>query len=312
MDMESKTVMITGGTGLVGRHLTQHLLDAGHRVIVLTRKPSAQRAWHERLQYAAWDVKAQTLDAAALAEADAIVHLAGAGVVDKPWTPAYKKEIADSRVQSGQLLVHALNTQPNNVKTVVSASAIGWYGADQPAHPPFVETDPADTHFLGETCRQWEAAISPVAGSGRRLVICRIGIVLANDGGALPEFKKSLAFRVAGVLGNGRQMVSWIHIDDLCRIFQTAIENESYRGIYNAVAPQPVSNRALNLALGKAMYGSAFLTMPVPAFVLRLMMGERSIEVLKSTTVSSQKLTDQGFAFSYPAIDAALGQLVHG
>jgi uncharacterized protein (TIGR01777 family) len=147
---------------------------------------------------------------------------------------------------------------------------------------------------------------------GKRLVICRIGIVLANEGGALPEFKKSLPFRVAAVLGSGEQMVSWIHMDDLCAIFMTGITDPTMQGVYNAVAPHPVSNRQLNLALATAKYGKGFIALPVPSFVLKLMMGDRSIEVLKSTEVSSKKLQEKGFQFQFGRIEDALVDLVNG
>lgn len=309
--MNSKTILITGGTGLVGKALSQRLLQAGHSVIVLTRNPGKQKPSHPQLSYAAWDVNAGTIDGNAISQAHAIVHLAGAGVVDKPWTQAYKEEIVSSRVKSSELIIKALQQYPNQVEVVVSASAIGWYGSDKAGHGPFVENDPPNRAFLGETCRLWEASISPVQQLGKRLVICRVGIVLANEGGALPEFKKSLAFRVAGILGSGEQVVSWIHINDLCSIFMKGITDTGMQGVYNAVAPHPVTNRQLNLALAKAMYGKGFIALPVPSFVLKLMMGDRSIEVLKSTAVSATKIESTGFNFAFPNIEAAVADLVN-
>ncbi|HSK14120.1 MAG TPA: TIGR01777 family oxidoreductase [Phnomibacter sp.] len=312
--MTSQTILISGGTGMVGTALTSHLVSSGHKVIILTRHPAKARpkaAWAGQVSYAAWDVKAGTIDMDAVAQADALVHLAGAGVVDRPWTDAYKKEIRDSRVNSSALLVKAIGEVGGKLHTVVSASAIGWYGEDGPGQQtPFTEDAPAAPGFLGDTCRAWEESIQPVTTLGKRLVICRIGIVLSNEGGALPEFKRPLMFRVAGVLGSGRQVVSWVHITDLCRIFTFAIENNAMNGVYNAVAPLPVTNRALTLALARQMYGKAFITLPVPVFVLKLMLGARSIEVLKSTTVSAEKLLNAGFDISYPNIEDALAELV--
>jgi uncharacterized protein len=308
--MSAKTVLISGGTGMVGNALSRHLADAGYKVIILTRNPSKAKApagLEHLVSFAAWDIKTQTIDESAVASADAVVHLAGAGVVAEPWTDAYKREILDSRVNSSRLLVNAIKKVGSKVKTVVSASAIGWYGEDKPGLAGgFTEDAPAADGFLGETCFQWENSIKPVTEAGKRLVICRIGIVLSNEGGALAEFKKPLQFRVAGVLGNGKQMVSWVHIDDLCRIFRFAIENEQMNGIYNAAAPFPVTNQNLTVTLAGCMYGNAFITLPVPAFVLKIMMGERSIEVLKSTTVSSSKLAGLGFGFNFPNIREAL------
>ena len=298
---------------MVGTALAETLSAAGFGVIILTRNPaSAQKRYGERkgIGYAAWDIEKQTIDTHAVATADALVHLAGAGVVDKPWTDSYKKMIRDSRVNSSRLLVAAISKHGSKLKTVVSASAIGWYGADKPADPvPFTEDMPHAPGFLGETCRDWEDSIKGVQDFGKRLVICRIGIVLSNEGGALPEFKKSLAVRVAGVLGSGSQMVSWIHIKDLCGIIKYALENEQVSGIYNAVAPNPVSNKMLVGALARSIYGNGFISMPVPTFVLKLIMGERSIEVLKSTHASAAKILGAGYSFLFPEIESAMKDL---
>ncbi len=307
-------ILISGGTGMVGTALTDTLVKAGHRVTILTRNPaSAQKnkGWGDQVDYAAWDIKKQTIEETAVAKADAIVHLAGAGVVAEPWTEAYKKEILDSRVNSSKLLMDAIARNKGSVKTFVSASAIGWYGADgTDGRAPFTEDAPYAPGFLGDTCHLWEESVKPVTQMGVRLVICRIGIVLSMEGGALPEFNKPLQFRVAGVLGHGRQVVSWVHIQDLCNVFRFAIENEALHGIYNAVAPNPVTNRELTLALAQLRFGKAFIAMPVPAFVLKMMMGERSVEVLKSTTVSAEKIRAAGFEFTWPEIKMALSQLI--
>lgn len=310
--MSNKTVIITGGTGLVGKALSKHLATAGYEVIVLTRnadRAKEKAGGNNNISFANWDIGQQTIDAEAVGKAGAIIHLAGAGVVDKPWTEAYKSEIINSRIRSSALLVKALREIPNQVQTVISTSAIGYYGADKNG-PPFTETDKPVRAFLGETCRLWEESIQPVKALGKRLVINRVGIVLSNKGGALAEFEKPLKFRVGAVLGSGQQIISWIHIDDLCRLFQYELENGLADGAYNAVAPSPVSNKALTVSLGKAKYGNAFINLPVPAFVLKLMMGDRSIEVLKSATVSSAKIQAAGFKFSHPEINEALKSLV--
>ena len=304
-----QTVLITGGTGLVGKALGWALQEKGYAVIILTRSLEGKKA-AANLRYATWDVNKQEIDMDALQAADHIIHLAGAGVVEKKWTEAYKKEIRDSRTESSRLLIDALQNNANKVQTIVSASAIGWYGADTMPVRPFVETDPADDSFLGETCRLWEAGIEPVAHLGKRLVKLRIGIVLGNDGGALAEFKKPVRLGAAAILGNGKQIVSWIHIEDLCRLFMAAIENTALQGSYNAVAPLPVSNKTLTLTLARAMNGKLFIPVHVPAFVLQIMMGQRSIEVLKSATVSCKKILDSGFSFTFDTIDKALENLV--
>lgn len=303
-----QTVLITGGTGLVGKALTNLLVEKGYKVIILTRN-AKNKEQRDNVSYANWSVEKQEVDIAALQEADHIIHLAGAPVVEKKWTAAYRKEIQDSRTESSRLIIEALKNNDNKVKTVASASAIGWYGPDDDNTLPFTEEAPADESFLGQTCKLWEESIEPVTTLGKRLVRFRIGIVLSNGGGALAEFKKPLRFGAAAILGSGKQMVSWIHIDDLCRMFMAAVENEDLSGSYNAVAPNPVSNKLLTLTLARAMKRKFFIPMHVPAFVLRIMMGQRSIEVLKSANVSCKKILDTGFEFTFKTIEAALENL---
>lgn len=305
------TILITGGTGLIGSALTNMLLSKGHKVIILTR--TQKTSSHNNLSYAVWDIKSQKINETAIVSADYIIHLSGAGVADKRWTRDRKKEIVESRQQGGALLVKALQELPNKVKAVISASAIGWYGRDEnraPKKKAFTEDMRADKEFLGETCRLWEESIEPVKKTGKRLVKLRIGIVLSNEGGALPEFKKPVKFGIAGVLGSGKQVVSWIHIEDLSRMFLYSIENESLEGAYNAVAPTPVRNKDLTLLLAQKMKGRFFVHMHVPVFVIKVMLGEMSIEVLKSATVSSEKIRSAGFTFLYPSIESALDNLI--
>jgi uncharacterized protein (TIGR01777 family) len=303
------TVLITGGTGLIGRVLTAALLERKYRVIILSRGTQQKPTEKEGVSYAVWDIAAQTIDEKAVKESDYIIHLAGAGVADKRWTDKRKQEIVDSRVKSSELIVKALNTIPNRIKAVISASAIGVYGPDPviPNPRPFTETDPPAEGFLGETCQRWEESITPVINAGKRLVILRTGIVMSEDGGALNEFKKPLRFGVAAVLGNGRQVISWIHIDDLARMYITAIENEQLQGIYNAVAPHPVSNKTLTTQLARKK--GFFIPVHVPSFILKAVLGEMSIEVLKSATVSSRKIQQYGFSFTRPEINDALASI---
>jgi uncharacterized protein (TIGR01777 family) len=306
-----QTVLITGGTGLVGKVLKKQLQERGYEIIILTRKlPANDPLIKNGISYAKWDIHKQTVDIAAVQKSDYIIHLAGAGVVDKKWTTAYKKDIQDSRTKSSELIIDTLKNNSNKVKAVVSASAIGWYAPDKFPVRAFVETDMADNSFLGETCRLWEESIEPVQQLGKRLVKLRTGIVLSNDGGALVEFKKPLQFYVASILGTGKQVVSWIHIDDLCRLYIDAIENNNLHGSYNAVAPIPVTNKELTVTLAKEMRGNYFISAHIPEFILKIMLGDRSIEVLKSATVSCEKIKQTGFTFLYPSIGTSLKQLV--
>ncbi len=323
------TVLITGGTGTVGKRLTQLLLLKGYDVNILSRSNSnlspsdgimnsknksseSEENQVGEITYYNWDLNKNYIDPAAISSADYIVHLAGAGVADKRWTEERKKEISNSRTQSSALIVSALKENDNQVKAIISASAIGWYGPDDAnqVEKAFAETDLASNDFLGETCRLWEESIQPVTQLNKRLVILRTGIVLSNQGGALVEFKKPLLFKTAAILGNGQQMISWIHIDDLCKQYIFAIENQQLNGVFNAVAPIPVSNEKLTLTLAKKMLGTFFLKIHVPAFLLKIVLGEMSIEVLKSTTVSAQKIQTMGYQFRFPTIDDALETLV--
>jgi uncharacterized protein (TIGR01777 family) len=310
------TILISGGTGLIGTSLTKLLLEKGHKVIILTRnlkRAIDKQTADERLTYARWNAQEQSIDRDAVAKADYIVHLAGEGIVDKRWTDKRKKRIVQSRLQGSGLLVKALKEIPNNVIAVVCASAIGWYGLDKPGNKGskgFVESDPSDPSFLGETCRWWEESIHPVRELGKRLVRFRFGIVLGNHGGAFAEFKKPVQFGIAAILGSGKQVVSWIHLEDVCRLIIFAIENDHMEGVYNAVAPKPVTNKELILHLAQRMRGKSFIPVHVPSWVLKTMLGEMSIEALKSTTVSSEKIQQTGFQFLYPQIDAALNDLI--
>ena len=306
-----KTVIITGGTGLIGKQLTAMLIRKGYNVIIFSHSKQSSNA-QNNLSIAYWNVERGEIDKAAIAKADYIIHLAGAGVADKRWTKTRKKEIVESRTKSSALLVKALSEIDNNIIAVVSSSAIGWYGGDTFASRKngFTENELSANNFLGETCRLWEESIAPVSALGKRLVKLRTGIVLSNNGGAFAEFKKPLKAGIAAILGTGNQVISWIHIDDICRMYFAAIQNEEMMGAYNAVAPAPVTNKALTLALAKKMRGNTYLPIHVPAFALQLALGEMSVEVLKSATVNADKILQSGFSFSYSTIDAALAQLI--
>lgn len=309
-------VLISGGTGTVGKRLTELLLQKGYTVHILSRSSGKTVG---PMSYFEWNPEKQYIDPAAIESADFIIHLAGAGVADQRWTEKRKKEIADSRTSTSALLADALKRIPNRVQSVVSASAIGWYGPDPAAassslnvQSGFTESAPPYPDFLGETCRLWEESIAPVTALGKRLVILRTGIVLSNQGGAFAEFKKPLQFKTATILGSGKQMISWIHIDDLCNQYIYAMEHPQMQGVYNAVAPHPVSNKTLTLKLAEQVCGKWYIPFYVPAFVLKAVLGEMSIEVLKSATVSADKITAAGFAFQYPSIDEAIAELVSG
>ncbi len=300
-----KTIGITGGTGFIGRHLTEHLIGKGYKVVIFSR--SAKNAGSEYVSYAHWDAEKGEIDKPALSRLDGLVHLAGASIAEKRLTEKRKKEIINSRVHSTGFLVAQLKEHAPGCKTLVSASAMGFYGPDRPGAPPFTESAPPYDDFLGNTCRQWEAATMQ-AQDLLRTVIIRIGIVLGKDGGAFPELSGPLSFGVMPILGGGKQVVSWIEVTDLARLFTFALENTAMSGVYNGVSPNPVSHRQLMYAIAKERGGLA-IPVPVPAFVLKIALGEMSAEVLKSCTVSSDKTTASGFGFEHPEIAGALKKL---
>ncbi len=304
-----QTVLITGGTGMVGQSLTDCLVEQGYEVIVLSRSPRKSSRLH--VSFAKWDIDQNYIDPQALEEANIIVHLAGESVATKRWTEKRKQEILDSRVKSGLLLTNALKTMKHQVHTFIGASAIGWYGPDNvhSIKDGFVETDTVDHSYLGDTCKAWEESVASIAALGIRQVTLRIGIVLNKRGGALLEFMKPARLAVAAILGDGRQIVSWIHQQDLTAIVLFAIRQPEIKGVYNAVAPEPISNENLTIQIASKYY-SWFIKVHVPVWVLKIMLGEMSIEVLKSAKVSSQKLQNAQFQFQFPTISAALENLI--
>ncbi|MES1226857.1 MAG: TIGR01777 family oxidoreductase, partial [Bacteroidota bacterium] len=225
-------------------------------------------------------------------------------------TKARKILIEESRTKGAALLIKSMKEIPNDIIAYISASAIGWYGPDSKTQKSkFTEDDPHFGDFLGHTCGKWEDSVAPVIELNKRLVILRTGIVLSNEGGALVEFNKPLKFGLATILGSGKQVISWIHIDDLVRLYILAIENEKMKGVYNAVAPGPVTNKELILTLAKEKRKNFFVPVHVPSFALKVVLGEMSIEVLKSATVSCDKIKATGFRFIFPTIKSAIENL---
>ncbi len=300
-----KTVGITGGTGFIGRHLTELLVEKGYKVIVFSR--SAGKQSDKNTSYAHWDPDKREIDSSALSKIDGIIQLAGASVAEKRLTEKRKQEIIDSRVQSTDFLIEQLSAHAPACKSFIAASATGFYGPDIAGATPFTENAPPYHDFLGETCRQWEVATAN-ASSFLRTVIIRIGIVLGKGGGAFPEFARPLTFGVMPILGSGKQVVSWIDVDDLARMFLFILENERFSGIYNGVAPNPVTHKELMYAIAKEK-GGLKIPVPVPAFALKVALGEMSTEILKSCTVSAAKTLGTGFTFEYPELTGTLQKL---
>lgn len=295
--------MITGASGLIGTRITEMLLQKGHSVSHLGRTKRLGK-----VPSFVWDVKKKNIDHEALHDADTIIHLAGANVGDKRWSAEWKKEIHDSRVQSTQLLYETLAKGDHTVKTVVAASAIGFYGFVDGDQMIKEDHEPGND-FLATVVHEWEREADKIASLGIRVVKIRIGIVLSDRGGALQEMAKPIRYFVGSPLGSGQQYISWIHLDDICKMFIMACENSAMNGAYNGVAPQPVTNRELTKRIASVLKKPLLLP-AVPSFALNLILGEMADVVIHGSKVSSDKIVQSGFAFQFYDLDAALHDLL--
>ena len=296
-------ILITGGTGLVGSRLTEMLLNKGFEVSHIGRTKKAGR-----VPSFVWDIKQKKFDAHALKGVNTIVHLAGAGVADKRWTTARKKEILGSRIESTKLLFETLKTTSNEVNTVVAASAIGYYGFGMGEETVEEDSKPG-TDFLAQVTKQWEAHVDKIGTLGIRMVKLRIGIVLSEKGGALAEMAKPIKLGAGAALGSGKQYLSWIHLDDLCEMFIKAIAAENMNGAYNAVGTGWVTNQEMTKAIAHILKKPLLLP-SVPGFVLKIILGEMADMVLNGSKVSSKKIQKTGFSFQYTSLDDALKNLL--
>ncbi|MCL7987798.1 TIGR01777 family oxidoreductase [Sphingobacterium sp. lm-10] len=297
-----KNILLSGGTGFIGTKLVSHLLKAFSdvHITVLIRDEKDQRQ-ESRVRYCLWNVQDEFISPDVLQDIDTVIHLAGASIAEKRWTADRKKVLLESRTKSTQLLVDWITTRGSQVKTFVSASAMGWYGAAT-GKIPFVEQDPAGDDFLAHVCAEWEAAAKPLRRTDVRTVWIRTGLVLHPDGGMWKEMKKAFAFRVAPRFGHGKQVFSWIGLDDLLRMYTFAAVTTSITGPINAVAPYPEQQAILTRKLLKKSSGIT-IGLPIPAFALKIGLGELSQELLKSAPVSSKKVEDAGFTFLQPRLE---------
>jgi len=299
-------ILITGGTGLIGSRLTELLVQKGHKVCHLSRSPGK----NDIVPTFKWDVVNQTIHADALKDVDTIIHLAGAGIADERWSKERKKVILESRTQSTQLLNTALKEHDHTVKSFISASAIGYYGYDSGGVVKKEDSRFGDD-FLATVTKAWEAKADELSEAHVKIraVKIRIGIVLSEKGGALAEMSKPVKLFAGAPLGSGDQYMSWIHIDDLCNIFIHAAENKKIKGIYNAVAPYPVTNKDLTKQIAKALGKPLFLP-NVPSFVMKIMLGEMASMVLGGLKVSSEKIEESGFKFKFTDCESAVNDLL--
>ena len=296
-----QNVVLTGGTGFIGKKLTRLLLENGFSVSVLSRSVKENS---EGISYYKWDVDAGTIDEQAILNADYVIHLAGENIGAKRWTVNRKKAILDSREKSTQLLFSCLHKHNKQLKAFVSASGVGIYGAitDEVICS---ETTPAASDFLGTVCQKWESATNPIRDLGIRTVQIRTGLVLGKGDGVLQQLIPLFKYKLGSAIGSGKQYMPWIHIDDLCRIYLASMLNSEMQGPYNAAINDSTNNTIFSSALAK-VFGYTIWLPNVPAFVLQLVLGEMAQLVLKGRRINSEAIEKTGFQFQFTDLEKAL------
>ncbi len=293
-------VVITGGTGLIGSRLKELLEIKGYEVCFLSRSSKKK----EDVTFYSWDIDKKEIDLNAIENTDYIVHLAGANIGEKRWTESRKKEIVNSRVSSGQLLLNQFKENKFKLKAFISASAIGYYGAIT-SEKVYTEEDLPGNDFLGKTCEKWEESISDFEKLGIRTVKIRTGLVLSKKGSALDKLIIPFKWGIGSPSGSGKQFMPWIHIDDLCGIYIKAIEDSKMEGVYNAVAKECCTNNTFCKTLSEVLQKPFFFP-NIPSILLKIILGEMSDLILKGSMVSSNKISQSGYKFIYPNLKEAL------
>ncbi len=297
-------VLITGGSGLVGRRLTAVLQEKGHEVAWLS-----SRHWlKSNIPVYEYNYSSGEIDNEAIRWADVIVHLAGANVGEKKWSKKRRNLIMDSRVKTANLIFKSLTENEHQVKAFISASAVGYYGAVTTENI-FTEESAAGSDFLSTVCQHWEKSADAFAAMGIRVVKIRSGVVWSNSGGALAKIIPPFKFGANVVLGNGKQYMPWIHIDDLCNIYLRAVEDANMQGVYNAVAPEHTNYGNFMRQL-KPYFKRVFLNVKVPAFALRLVFGKMAVLLLDGSRVEPKRLTELGFQFQFPTLKTVFNNLL--
>jgi len=298
-------ILITGGTGFVGKQLTSRLVQEGNEVTILTRSVKESRQTPKGISYLQGDPTQKGPWQEAISDHDVIINLAGASIFSK-WTEEQKKAIRDSRVNTTRNIVEGIEPRHEKKITLFSASAVGYYGFH--GDEELTEQSPPGNDFLARIAVEWEGEALKAKEKGVRVVITRFGIVLGEMGGALgrmiPLFKKF----VGGPIGSGRQWFSWVHIKDLAEAFAFLIKHPEISGPVNVCSPNPVKNRDLAMALGKVLHRPSF--MPAPGFMIKLVLGEFGSVILEGQRVVPRQLLDRGFVFQYPDIDKALQSII--
>ncbi|MCY4173535.1 MAG: TIGR01777 family oxidoreductase [Cyanobacteria bacterium MAG CAR3_bin_5] len=296
----------TGCTGFIGQALVPALEAAGHELILATRHPDRARRLSPKAQVVEADTRQPGPWQAHVATAEGVINLAGEPIAEQRWTDEHKTLIRQSRVTTTRNLVEAVTAADSGPQVFVSGSAVGYYGASKAGE--YSEASPGGTDFLARVCQEWEAATRP-AQACCRVVVLRIGIVLGPDGGALGKMLPVFRLGVGGPVGSGRQWMSWIHRTDFCRLTVAALADPAFRGVYNAVAPNPVTMGEMASSLGRTMGRPSLL--PVPAPLLQALLGDGAMVVLKGQKVRADALGERGFSFAYPTLPEALKEIVH-
>ncbi len=296
-----KNVLISGGSGFVGRSLTTLLLAKGYSVSILSRSEKQNKG---DVFYYKWDVAKQTIDEEAVLNADYIIHLAGENIAEKRWTAKRKAAIIDSREQSTLLLYSVLKKNNKKLDAFISASAIGIYGAVNGEEICKEDMLPAND-FLGYTCQKWEESLDFIENMNIRTVKIRTGLVLGKNDGFLKKLISLFKFRLGSALGSGKQYMPWIHVDDLCSIYYQVIVNPEMSGAYNAAVNDNTTNTIFSKTLA-CVFGYSIWLPNVPAFVLKLVMGEMAVIVLTGRRVSSEKIEQAGFQFQFKNLEGVL------
>lgn len=296
-----KNVLISGGTGFIGRHLTNLLIAEGYTVSILSRSQKQNTA---DVFYYQWDVSKQTIDEESVLKADFVIHLAGENIAEKRWTKERKEAIVQSREQSIRLIYDVLKKNNKKLDAFVSASGIGIYGAINGSEICDENTAPAND-FLGTTCQKWEAAADTIASLGIRTVKIRTGLVLGKEDGFLKKLTPIFKFRLGSALGSGKQYMPWIHVNDLCGIYLQTLKNSTMNGAYNAAIFDNTTNATFSKTLAK-IYGYSLWLPNVPAFLIKMAMGEMAQIILTGRRVSSIKIEETGFKFRFTTLKEAL------
>jgi len=294
-----KNILITGGSGMVGTRLTEMLLKDGHAVSHLTRSRNSKSGVKTWL----WNPRKDYLEDGALDGVDTIIHLAGAGIADKKWSPERKNILIQSRVAGPAMLLRKVEEQGVALESFLSASGINYYGSGS-TEKIYTEEDPAGDDFTAECCVAWEKAATDFEALCR-VAILRISVVLSNKGGALPRLSKPIGFGFGAALGKGDQYIPWVHLEDVCAQFVHLVNHQKLTGVYNTVAPEHTTNKKLTKAVAKQMRMPLFLP-SVPAGIIRFAFGEMATLVLEGARADGSKIAETGYTFQFPELEGAL------